>query len=152
VIRQDYIIRLIEQLVQVVARILGMKGPRRHDEMQAAINDALMRLAGLNGPLAAALTPEGLVSFLSAGGALDAGRALAAAELLRLEAELLEEQGKADAALDRRIKALTVGLAALAAIDTDVDLGSLREGLRELARLVPAERLDAVARQRLGVR
>jgi hypothetical protein len=33
-----------------------------------------------------------------------------------------------------------------------VDLGSLREGLRELARLVPAERLDAVARQRLGVR
>ncbi len=113
VIRQDYLMRMIQQLSGVLARIAGLRAEGRHDEALAEIGDAYGRFAGLNPSLIHALGEEDLVALLRARGGLDPQRTYALAELLREEAEIFASEGRPDEALPRDRKALRLYLEVL---------------------------------------
>ncbi len=113
VIRQDYLMRMIQQLSGVLARVAELRAGGKPDEALDEIGDAYGRFAGLNPSLVHVLGDEDLVALLRARGGLDPQRTYALAELLREEAEIYAEGGRLDEALPRDRKALRLYLEVL---------------------------------------
>ncbi|MDP9366588.1 MAG: DUF6483 family protein [Chloroflexota bacterium] len=113
VIRQDYLMRMIQQLSGVLARVAGLRADGRPDEALEEIGEAYGRFAGLNPSLVHALSEEDLVALLRARGGLDPQRTYALAELLREEAEIFAEAGRPEEAIPRDRKALRLYLEVL---------------------------------------
>ncbi len=112
-IRQDYLMRMIQQLSGVLARVPELRAGGKPDEALDEIGDAYGRFAGLNPSLVHVLGDEDLVALLRARGGLDPQRTYALAELLREEAEIYAEGGRLDEALPRDRKALRLYLEVL---------------------------------------
>lgn len=112
-IRQDYLMRMIQQLSGVLARVAELRAGGKPDEALDEIGDAYGRFAGLNPSLVHVLGDEDLVALLRARGGLDPQRTYALAELLREEAEIYAEGGRLDEALPRDRKALRLYLEVL---------------------------------------
>lgn len=111
--RQDYILRMIDQLTAVILRIAGFRREGDDEAALAATSGAVGRLTGLSPSLVHALSEEDLVNLLTARGAVDAGRALAVAELLREEAAIYADQGNEAESYPRDLKALRLYLEVL---------------------------------------
>lgn len=103
--RRDYIMRLIEQLGQILialrARILGKTatGEEVRGELEAAA-----RMGGLDLDLARAMTPDSLLMMVAPGGEVDPGRCWLLGELFYLEgleAAVAGRTSEARSALER---------------------------------------------------
>jgi tetratricopeptide (TPR) repeat protein len=105
-IRNDYIMKMIQQLVKALAVILKLKEAGRHDDAAREIDAAMQRICGLNSQLVNALSEESLVSTLKGGVTIDHGKALVLAELLTEEGDVFEGRGDEAAAFARYYKAL----------------------------------------------
>ena len=84
--QHDYIVQVIEQLAQLVGRLIGLRDEKRYDEAEQAIGDALR---GAFGPLSSTLdevTPECVPRLIDN------------AEKLRLYCDLLRESARIAAA------------------------------------------------------
>lgn len=90
--RRDYILRLIEEMGRIVARIreLLMGGASTKVELEL---DALARLAGLELGAVRALTADSLLVLLRPTPDADPTRALIVAQLLELDAERARAAG-----------------------------------------------------------
>ncbi|MEZ0396389.1 MAG: hypothetical protein ABWK53_08195 [Anaerolineales bacterium] len=90
---EDYILRMINQALAVLARLAGLKAANRRQEARQAIDQALEILLGLDARLIRQLDDDGLLAALTVGGRLDAERLSVLADILAAEAELLAEDG-----------------------------------------------------------
>src|SRR5947208_16461009 len=63
-IRRDYILRMIEEFAQVLARIRSLKGSQRWGEASAALDSEFKRLIGDGGQAVARLSETELLSRL----------------------------------------------------------------------------------------
>jgi len=116
-IRNDYIMKMIQQLVKALAVILKLKESGRHDDAMREIDGAMQRICGLNSQLVNGLSEASLVATLKGGITIDHGKALVLAELLTQEGDVCEARGDEDAAYARYYKALYLYLEVFAGED-----------------------------------
>ncbi len=101
---RDYIMRLITQVGQVLRAMLHALREQRPDDALETARDAVLALTDADPALVDAMTGEGLVTFLSAGGRIDVLRCRMLAEVLLARADAhdaLDDPDRADADRDR---------------------------------------------------
>jgi len=115
VYQSDWLVRQIEQMGDVLRRLVAALREHRPEEAIALSREAVEGLLDTDAGLIDALTGDGLVTLLSAGGTLDTFRAHMLAELLMARADAFSMQGLTiDAAVQRdRARALLEAVAPL---------------------------------------
>ncbi|HEX3201258.1 MAG TPA: DUF6483 family protein [Actinomycetes bacterium] len=143
--QRDYLMRQIEQVGQMLARILGLAKGGRGDEALALFDQAYASLLGVGSRVVAVLDDGQLVDMLTSGANPDMRRVSMALELLKAEADLYAEAGQAGEAAIRHRRALALAGCLAARSERLLD--------RELAAglLERAEELELSAAQRLAV-
>lgn len=140
--RRDYIMRLIEQFAQVLARIMGLRKEGKLDEAQDLVNETA---DGIFGTLRAMIDK---VDSSSAAGLLGSREKIAVyASLTAEDAEIAALRGDARKAQTRRRRALELYLEAsrLGELDTHS-----RANVELLRQWVDLERMDARYRELLA--
>ncbi len=128
-VRQDYILRLIEEMVRVLAAVLGLRKQGRHDEAIAAIESASSSLAGIDLRLFEAIDPGVLAAQMG-----DAARMRIVARLLLERAEVERDRGNGEASAAWRGRAVRLGLEAIlagGAVDKEVRAEALALAARD---------------------
>ncbi len=105
---RDYILRLITQVGQMLRAMLHAIREHRADDSLEIARDAVEALVDTDIALADAMTGEGLVTFLTAGGALDVVRSRLLGEVLIVRAEAFDEAGQHERAGHERVRAREV--------------------------------------------
>jgi hypothetical protein len=94
VLTEDYIMRMINQALVVLRRILRMKEAGQHQQALQEIDQSLEQLLGLKADLITALDDESLLETLTQNDQLDVDRLYLVSELLKEEGEILIEMGR----------------------------------------------------------
>lgn len=92
-ITRDYFLRMIHQLAQVLARVLKLNEVKRYDEALEEIQRSSKQLLGMDVRLLTSLSDKEIVRLMSLGDRFDVEKCVAAAELLRMAAEVNALQG-----------------------------------------------------------
>ncbi len=109
----DWLLRQIESLGLAFRRMLQAMREHRPEDALEVSRDAVGELLDADPSLIDALTGDGLVALLSAGGGLDVFRAHMLGELLSGRAEALASLGRLTVAAGERDRARTLLRAAL---------------------------------------
>ncbi len=107
-IERDYIMRMIQMLVQVLARILFFKKREKYPEALDEIQKASKQILGIELKVFRKLSDLQMIDFLSPDISLGIPKCYAAGILLKEEAEILDLQGKAAESMDARLKSLSL--------------------------------------------
>ena len=91
---QDYILRVIEQVTQMLAAILALRKAGRNAEAAKEIEAVCLQTVGLPLNLVNRSSPETILQLLESGGGTRHVRAVMLAELLLQDAELSEVAAK----------------------------------------------------------
>lgn len=106
VLRQDYILRLIQQLSLAMARLIKKVDSDSEEIFLEALDGELDDLAGLPLSMLRSMPLEHILGSMKMGEESDAPRILAAAEILGLDARRKDLSGQEAAAAALRVKAL----------------------------------------------
>lgn len=104
--KDDYIMRIIEQLIQALHQILRLKTERRFDEAEVVISRTGRLLLGCDMALLRGLSDEDIVALLKRPDPFDIGAYLVAAELLREQGEIDGLRGGPDESYHCYLKSL----------------------------------------------
>jgi hypothetical protein len=88
--RRDYLLRMIERLAQIIARILGQKDLKSAEEALIEIDQAGKMFAGLDRMMVSSFSTEDLIGLMHTGGTFDTNKCLAIAELQYAEGQVFE--------------------------------------------------------------
>jgi hypothetical protein len=113
VYQTDWLLRQIEMMGLAFRRLLDAMREHRPADAVEVSREAVGELLDSDATIIDALNGEGLVTLLSAGGALDTFRAHMLAELLAARADAYDELGRTAEASAERVRALTLLRAAL---------------------------------------
>jgi hypothetical protein len=102
---QDYLLRLIEQVAQMLAAILGLRRAGRNAEAAEQIRQTCLQTTGLPFDVVKHSAPEQLWQLLASGGGTQHARAVMLAELLMQDAELADLAGNERECLISRVQA-----------------------------------------------
>ena len=134
---QDYVMRMIAQMTQVLTRVLGL---RKDEEFEAAlveINHGYSLLSGLPASLVHGLSEEDLVGLLSAQGRLSGDYCFILAELLHEEGATWDDMGRTEEAEPRFVKSIRLYLEAVSEddehADTERDLSGLDDSISRVS-------------------
>jgi len=105
VYQSDWLLRQIEQMGDVLRRLVAALREHRPEDAIELAREAAGDLLETDPDLIDALSGEGLVALLSAGGSIDTFRAHMLGELLVARAEALAMAGLPDAAAAERVRA-----------------------------------------------
>ncbi|MEJ2667748.1 MAG: hypothetical protein P8Z81_11730, partial [Deinococcales bacterium] len=108
-IRDDFILRMLDSVAEVMARVLTGSGGAGLAEAERELADAYMQLTGSGRALVARLSSEQLLAILGAPTRFNRERGYVLARLLEADATLTEAEAGGDAAPS--------GEAAAAAVD-----------------------------------
>jgi hypothetical protein len=111
-IRRDYILRMVQEMVQLLARVVFLKSRREYEEALREINLAL-RQVGASGDDDSVPTEDEWLALCRKHEATASGLTLATADLLREQGEVLALQGKSGESRRSRLAALTLFLEAI---------------------------------------
>jgi tetratricopeptide (TPR) repeat protein len=138
--------RQIEIAGQMLARILGLAKRGRGDEALGLFDQAYQPLLGVSARVVSTLSEEQLLSLLTSGSMPDLRRVATVLELLKVEADLLDEAGNPAAAVPRYRRALALAgfLAARSAALPDAALAA------DLVERVQALELPVAQRTQLA--
>jgi len=117
-IERDYLMRLFQQLANVLARIIRAREQGKYDEALVAIDEAYGELFGLNETLVSVMSAESLAQLLG-----DSEKIKALARLFKEEGELCELQDDPTRAAIKYKKSLELYLEAVGS-QTKIDLES----------------------------
>jgi tetratricopeptide (TPR) repeat protein len=110
--RNDYIMRIIQQLGVALAQIIYRKGREEYDEAEAIISRSAQSLLGFDITLLRRLSDEGIAGLLRRPDPSDVGAFLVAAELLLQQGDVDAARGREDDGFDCYHKALSLFLEA----------------------------------------
>jgi hypothetical protein len=147
---QDYIMRLIQQVAQMVAVIMGHRKAGRGDEAAEEIERACLQTAGVPLTLIRQASPEALRQFLQPGGPQRLTRDFLLAELLLQDAEIQQENGCSAASLHSKAHAFCLISDSVDALTVD-DMVHYHARLDALAVELKDAPLDAYVRQKVLV-
>lgn len=109
-IRQDYILRLIEQLARVLAQIFGLKDAAKYQEASSTVDQAFQQFLGLDSRFIDTIPDADLIALLKVGDVLDVEKCVVAACLLKAKGDMLKAQNRRDESYNAHLKALNVFL------------------------------------------
>ena len=115
-IRRDYIMRMIEEFIRALAKIVALKNGRRWGEASVALDEEFKRLIGCGAQSVAHLSETELLARLLQGEPTQAVRqkTLLLTTLLKEAADVAAAEGRTDASHDCYLKALHLLLETLA--------------------------------------
>jgi hypothetical protein len=105
-LRDDFLMRMIARIVELIGRAMGLAKQGKHDEAENAIDDAYKKELGMPRPMLDRLDPATVVSTL--GGE----KTVVVTALLDAEAQLAELAGDDARAAERRARAAAIRNAA----------------------------------------
>ncbi|MBC8081231.1 MAG: hypothetical protein H7X86_12870 [Gorillibacterium sp.] len=145
--QRDYILRMIEQMTEIVATISGLK--RQHKQALAfdMIDDLLGRYFRMNSQLLNTLSEKDILAMLKLGNFIDPERIVSLARLLKEEADLYESLHRPEEIYKRHIKAFQLALAAAEQDEDPIDLS--RDLIEELSDALKHYRLPREITERL---
>jgi Family of unknown function (DUF6483) len=143
-IRRDYILRMVQEMVQLLARVVFLKSRREYEQALHEINRALRQLNSSSDQSGSPLEPEEWVALCRKHDHDKSGLMMATAELLRQEGELLALQERRAESQRSRITALTLFLEAILTGETFIST-ELLDKVEQLAdETAEAERPPAL--------
>ncbi len=92
-ITRDYFMRMIHQLVQVIARVLKLAQAQQYGDALEEVQRSSRQLLGMDVRLLTTLTDEEFVRLLSLGDRFDVEKCVVAGELLKLVGDVKEREG-----------------------------------------------------------
>jgi len=107
-IERDYLMRMIQMLAQVLARILFLKNKREYPESIAEIQKASKKILGIEIDVLGRLSDVQMIDLLSLDASLGIPKCYAAGMLLKENAEILSATQGAAEGRDSYIKALSL--------------------------------------------
>lgn len=114
-VRKGYIQRLIDELIEVAAKVLRLRTAGDDPAALQEIKAAAKSMVGFDTTALTRFSDASLLGLLSSGGALDAGKALAAGTLLQAQGQIQSVQGEQEASRISWHKSLLLLTAALQA-------------------------------------
>lgn len=99
---KDYIMKIIQQFTNAVAKIMGLKAENKIEESQVVLTDTLKNFTGLNTEILEALPYEILLQRVS--GQTNSEKSLILAELLYQQADIYEIKGELSRARNLYLK------------------------------------------------
>jgi len=135
-IRDDFILRMLDQVSEAIARVLTGRGPGVEQMAEQELASAYRELTGSGRALVARLSSEQLLAILGAPASFNRERGYVLARLLEADATLTDRSGGGDdgavtAAAAARLKSLDLFLEAARAGLDEEDLGERIAGLRD---------------------
>ncbi|KKO53026.1 DUF6483 family protein [Paenibacillus sp. DMB20] len=110
--RKDYLLRLVEEMTQLIAKVYGLKQQRKVTEALWEIDELLTRQFGLNSKLLRSLSAPDIVRLFRTAGVLEADKLQNAARLMEEEARIHLDSERRDEGLILMAKALHLYLTA----------------------------------------
>ncbi|ASA24161.1 DUF6483 family protein [Paenibacillus donghaensis] len=138
--RRDYIVRMIEDMTAMVAKVLTLKQERKTTEALWEIDELLNRHFRLNSRLLNSLSVEDIIDMYRLGNVVESDRLQGVAKLLKEEADIYKLNDDLNQALFRNMKALHLYLYA-DLHGADRELMSLPEDLNALLQELEPYRL-----------
>lgn len=108
--REDYILRIVRQATQILARILGLRQTHQYPEALALIDEMFAEFFGLRSVIVNHLSERDLIAMAAVGQEVDTGRLLILAELLKAEGDIHADQGSTAESYSRYLKSLNLFL------------------------------------------
>ncbi len=108
--QRDYMMRMIQQMTEAIAAVIGLRQRKEHQEALEAIDELLDRKLRLKASLVHALSEEDLIAMLTTNGVADTVSLEAIARLLREAGDIHDEKREELEALARWMKALSLNL------------------------------------------
>ncbi len=133
-IHRDYIMRMIEQLNKVLAKILSNKELKQYDNALVEIQTAGEIFLGFKWKMIKQLSDVDIISLLKIGGELNVGKAFVTASLLKEEADILELIGREDESWSSNLKAFSLFVEILMVETTDDMINKAKEALQKLEK------------------
>ncbi|EFU38316.1 hypothetical protein PVOR_29938 [Paenibacillus vortex V453] len=96
--RRDYLVRLIEDMSQMIAKVFSLKQERKHTEALWELDDLFKRQFRLNSQLLRSLSASDIEQLFRNHGYLEADKLQSAARLMEEEASILLELEREEAA------------------------------------------------------
>lgn len=134
-LRKDYLVRMIEEMTEMIGKILDLKQQRKWIDALWQIDDLYRRLFRLNSELIAGLSAKDLVELMRANGTVESDKLQSLAKLIKEEGDILLSSGEPDQGVRRQIKALHLFLAA-SQYGTNRELWNLETSVEELRVLL----------------
>ncbi len=141
---KDYIMRMIELLVQGIAKIMRLKQEKQYEECGEVIQDTLRQFYGLNDRSVEELPWTDLMAVANLGGMPDAEKCTLLAQLLREKAELEALNGRQDVSIALYVKALCIYTSAVLS-DPDYNVPQHRDNIDSLIAITGRYALPADA-------
>ncbi|WP_422658321.1 DUF6483 family protein [Paenibacillus sp. EC2-1] len=110
--RKDYLLRLVEEMTQMLSKVFGLKQQKKHTEALWEIDEMLSRQFRLNSKLLHSLSPEDIVQLFRNGEIVEADKLQSAARLLEEEADILVDMDKQEEGNTLFVKVLHLYLSA----------------------------------------
>jgi len=147
--QRDYMMRMIQQMTEALAQVMGMRQRKEHQEALKLIDDLLDRKLRLKSSLVHALSEEDMIRLLTTNGVADTVSLQAIARLLKEEGDILTEQGEETVGHARRVKSLTLNLR-LALMGAEPAIADPDEEAEHLVRLLAAYELPVGVKRLLA--
>ncbi len=107
---EDYLMRIISQAIAVLQTAIGLRKAGKYSDALQALDQAFENLSGLPSAIFKQLDDTGLLAALAVQGQENIGRLAILADLFREEAQVLDLQGKIEAAAASSARALRLTL------------------------------------------
>ena len=134
-IRRDYIMRIVQEMAQVLARVIALKDRQEYDQAMREIGAALRKLRETPSGTPDEASLEDWIALCHQHGPAASGLMMAVANLLAEQGELLTRQGQGTAA--HRSNALALGLSLEALLNGEAFVsGELLEKIDHLTGLI----------------
>jgi hypothetical protein len=147
-IKQDYLLRMIAMLAEVLANLATLRKQGKNVEAQAIVDEQFMKLIGLEAKFLDSLALGDLVGLLRPSIGLDASRALAAADLFYEQGHIRAAQGDEVGAFASHVKSLTLYLEVFT-MPGSIDLPDRAAKAEELIESIGEYELPAPTETRL---
>jgi hypothetical protein len=116
---RDYIMRMIEQLTQVLLRVLALKEEKEYPKALEELHLGGTRMLGVDWPFFSRLGSETMIEILNRRAEMDRRVFAVAADLLMAEADILRLEENEDEAWMRMVNAFSLYCEALKGQDTE---------------------------------
>lgn len=140
--RRDYIVRMIEDMTAMVAKVMTLKQDKKTTEALWEVDELLMRHFRINSRLLNSLSVEDIIDMFRLGGVLESDKLQGVARLLKEEGGIYAAKGDQDQALFREMRSLHLFLYA-DLHGADRELLNMTGDIKELLEEVEPYRLPA---------
>ncbi|MBY0013175.1 DUF6483 family protein [Paenibacillus typhae] len=104
--RRDYIVRMIEDMTAMVAKVFTLKQEKKITEALWEVDELLNRHFRLNSRLLNSLSVEDIIEMFRLGGVIESDKLQGVARLLKEEGSIFAAAGNQEAALFRSMRSL----------------------------------------------